>query len=287
DAEDEGPTTKDEDPATGDEGLAAGVEGPGTDDESCGLDDRSHGMDDESHGFNDEGHSVESDRLGLEEEEEEVVPEGQQQAVLVVGTAASTPLGLGYGALRHRELSLEEDQVYNTFKVGQGSGSAPDSERVSAFKQPTLTTWIDPKDGMVYIDFLTYPPLPPIQTPPSPQWTSGSLPISPSPFVVPSPISSPMIPLTVPYPVATPSTTETKEFLTELGSQVEMQGGLICDYEIQLEELSPTLFESYDRDIGELFTRSGAVRDEIFSQGYRFRSLEYEQERVVVTFGAI
>ncbi|GJW93666.1 hypothetical protein Tco_0173338 [Tanacetum coccineum] len=43
----------------------------------------------------------------------------------------------------------------------------------------------------------------------------------------------------------------------------------------------------YDRDIGELFTRPGAVRDEIFSHRYRFRSLEHEQERVVVTFGAI
>ncbi|GKC77491.1 hypothetical protein Tco_1128265, partial [Tanacetum coccineum] len=40
-------------------------------------------------------------------------------------------------------------------------------------------------------------------------------------------------------------------------------------------------------DIGELFTRSRAVRDEIFSQRYRFRSLEYEQEPVAVTFGAI
>ncbi|GJZ93289.1 hypothetical protein Tco_0665354, partial [Tanacetum coccineum] len=33
--------------------------------------------------------------------------------------------------------------------------------------------------------------------------------------------------------------------------------------------------------------RSGAVREEIFSQRYRFRSLEYEQERVAVTFRAI
>ncbi|GJX09659.1 hypothetical protein Tco_0199518 [Tanacetum coccineum] len=31
---------------------------------------------------------------------------------------------------------------------------------------------------------------------------------------------------------------------------------------------------------------SGAVREEIFSQRYQFRSLEYEQERVAVTFGA-
>ncbi|GJZ94060.1 hypothetical protein Tco_0666263 [Tanacetum coccineum] len=67
-----------------------------------------------------------------------------------------------------------------------------------------------------------------------------------------------MLSLTVPSPVATPTIAESEGFLT-----------------------------GYDRDIGELFTRSGAVRDEIFSQRYRFRSLEYEQERVAVTFGAI
>ncbi|GJT64910.1 hypothetical protein Tco_1016390 [Tanacetum coccineum] len=232
DAEDEGPTAEDEDPTAGDEGLAAGDEGPGMGVESRGLDD--------------EGHSVESDRLGLGEEEE-AVPEGQQC----------------------RELALEEDHVYSTFEVGQGSGSALESERperVSASRQPTLTTWTDPEDGMVYIDVPAYPPpAPPVQTSPSPEWSSGSLPISPSPSIVPSPISSPMIPLTVPSPVATPATAETEGFLTELGAQVEMQGGLIRDHAVRLEELSPALFERYDRDIGELFTRSGAVRDEIFS----------------------
>ncbi|GKG44094.1 hypothetical protein Tco_0483187, partial [Tanacetum coccineum] len=49
---------------------------------------------------------------------------------------------------------------------------------------------------------------------------------------------------------------------------------------VRLKELLPALFERYNRDIGELFTRSGVVRDEIFSQRYRFRSLEYEQEWV-------
>ncbi|GJY88891.1 hypothetical protein Tco_0503519 [Tanacetum coccineum] len=255
DAEDEGPTAKNKDPATGDEGLTARVEGPGTDDESYGLDDESHGMDDESRGLDDEGHSVKSDGLSLEEEE--AVPGGQQQAALVVGTT--------------------------------GSGSALESkrpERVSTSTQPTLTTWTDPED-MVYIDVPTYPPPPPVQTPPSPEWTSSSLPLSLSPSIVPSSVSSPMIPLIVPSPVATPATAESEGFLTELGVQVEMQGGLICDYVIRLEDLSPALYERYDRDIGELFTRSGEVRDKIFSQRYRFRSLEYEQERVVVTFEAI
>ncbi|GKD59034.1 hypothetical protein Tco_1296543, partial [Tanacetum coccineum] len=73
-----------------------------------------------------------------------------------------------------------------------------------------------------------------------------------APSIVPLPISSPMISLTVPSLIALPATAETEGFLTE-----------------------------YDRDIGELFTRPRAVRDEIFSQRYQFRSLEHEQERVL------
>ncbi|GJS31479.1 hypothetical protein Tco_0492099 [Tanacetum coccineum] len=248
--EDEDPTTKDEDPAVEHEGLTAGVKGPGMDDEGYGLDDESHGIDDE-------GHSVESDGRGLEEEE--AIPGGQQQAALVVGTT--------------------------------GSGLAPESgrpERVSVFRQLTLTTWTNPEDGMIYIDIPDYPPpVPPVQIPPLPEWTSSSIPISPSHSDVPSPLSSPMIPLTVPSPVATPAAVETSGFLTELGAQVEMQGGLIHDHAVRLEELPPALFERYDRDIGELFNRSRMVREEIFSQRYRFRSVEYERERVARKFGAI
>ncbi|GKE42458.1 hypothetical protein Tco_1469742, partial [Tanacetum coccineum] len=57
----------------------------------------------------------------------------------------------------------------------------------------------------------------------------------------------------------TPAAVETVRFLTELGAQVKMQGGLIYDHAVRLEKLPPALFE---------------------------RSLEYKQERVVVTFGA-
>ncbi|GJU09271.1 hypothetical protein Tco_1125701 [Tanacetum coccineum] len=156
-----------------DEGLTAEDEDSAARDEGLaarvkgpGTDDKSHGLDDESHGLDDEGYSVESNRLGLEEED--------------------------------------------TFEVEQGSGSAIESERperVSASRQPALTTWTDSEDGMVHIDVLAYPPpAPPVQTPPSPEWTSGLLPISPSFSFVPSPVSSPMIPLTVPSPVATPAT---------------------------------------------------------------------------------
>ncbi|GKD34797.1 hypothetical protein Tco_1250306 [Tanacetum coccineum] len=194
DAEDEGPTAEDEDPIAEDEGLTAGVEGPSMDDEGYGLDDESSGIDDK-------GHSVESDELGLEEEEE-AVPRGQQHAALVVGKTVSAPLGLGYGALRRRELALEEGDVYSLFEVGQ-----------------------DPEDGMIYFGIPDYPPpSPPVLTPPLLEWTFGSLPISLSHSDVPSPISSPMVPLTVPSPIATPATAKTEGFLTELGAQVEMQG---------------------------------------------------------------
>ncbi|GJV94653.1 hypothetical protein Tco_1546230, partial [Tanacetum coccineum] len=121
----------------------------------------------------------------------------------------------------------------------KGSGSAPEfkrHERVSAFRQPTLTTWTDSEDGMIYIDIPNYPPpAPPVQTPLSPKWTSGSLPISPSPSDDPSPISSPMIPLTIPSPIATPATIETEGFLIELGAQVQMHGELISDHGVRLE----------------------------------------------------
>ncbi|GJS20086.1 hypothetical protein Tco_0448718 [Tanacetum coccineum] len=73
------------------------------------------------------------------------------------------------------------------------------------------------------------------------------------------PVQTPPLPE---WTSATPATAETERFLTELGAQVEM-------------------------DIGELFTRLRAVRDEILSQRYQFRSLEHEQERVALTFGAL
>ncbi|GJV66247.1 UDP-glucose 4-epimerase GEPI48 [Tanacetum coccineum] len=48
-----------------------------------------------------------------------------------------------------------------------------------------------------------------LQTLPSPEWSSGSLPISPAPSAVSPPIPSPMISLTVPSPIASPVATLT------------------------------------------------------------------------------
>ncbi|GKE94754.1 hypothetical protein Tco_1579609, partial [Tanacetum coccineum] len=169
------------------------------DDEGERLNDEDRGLDDEGHGLDDEGCGLEGEGLGLEEEE--AAPEGQQQAIPVVDTATSEPLGLGYRADRHRALDSIEEIVPSTYEVGQSSRSMPEQQgedRVSAFRQPTLTTWVDPEDDKVYTDILVYPPLGPVQTPLSPEWSSGSFPFSPSSSVVPSPIAS---------PVATPTAT--------------------------------------------------------------------------------
>ncbi|GKB65398.1 hypothetical protein Tco_0921584, partial [Tanacetum coccineum] len=164
---------------------------------------------------------------GLSLEDEEVVPECQQQAIPVVETTASEPLRLGYGALRCRKLVVGEDQV-------------------------------DPEDGRVYTDIPAYVPLAaPVQTPQSPEWSLGSLPVSPSSPVVTSPISS---------PVATPTATisvDEDQFL-EVGAQLELHGSIFYDHTQRLDVLPPTLFADIDRD------EFGA-----------------EQERATVTFRAL
>ncbi|GKE72895.1 hypothetical protein Tco_1534936, partial [Tanacetum coccineum] len=218
------------------------------------LDDEGHGLGDEDHGLSDESHGLEDKGLGLEEEE--VVPEGQQQEVPVVETAVSEPLRLGYGALRRRELAVEEDQS-------------------------TLVTWVDPEDDRVYTDVLAYaPPAAPVQTPPSSKWSLGSLPVSPSSPIVPSPIASP-----VATPIATISVKE-DQFI-EVGAQLELHGSILHDHTHRLKALLPTLVSDIDRDVRELYTRLGVVRNDMFSQRYKFRSLKREQERTVMTFGAL
>ncbi|GKD81261.1 hypothetical protein Tco_1348100 [Tanacetum coccineum] len=221
-----------------------------------------------------------------EDEEEEATPEGQQQAVLIVDTVADKPLGLGYGALRCHELALGEGSVPSTFDIGQSSRYMSEHQRVEETPTPrprVRATWVDHVDDTFYTDILVdVPPVRvPVQTPPSPEWSSVSLPVSPSSPVVPTLVASP-----VTTPVATISIGE-DEFL-EVGAQLELHGSILHDHTQRLGALPPTLFESYDRDLKELYTRLRDVKDEIFSQRYRLRSLEQEQEqeRATVTFSA-
>ncbi|GKB90005.1 hypothetical protein Tco_0962277 [Tanacetum coccineum] len=179
-----------------DESLDADDEEERSDDEGHGSDDEGRGLGDEDHRLDDEGGGLEWEGLGLEEE---AAPEGHQHAVPVMDTAVNEPLSLGYGAARRRALESIEEITPSTYEVGQSSKSISEqqgADRVSAFRQPILTTWVDLKDDRVYTDIPIYPPVAPVQTPLSPEWSSGSLPVSPSSYVVLSPISSLVAPLT-------------------------------------------------------------------------------------------
>ncbi|GKB67284.1 hypothetical protein Tco_0928696 [Tanacetum coccineum] len=113
----------------------------GNEEDSLDSDSGSEGAEDEGPAAGNEDPDMRDEGFSLGEDE--AIPEGQQQAAPVMETTVGDPLGLGYGALRHRELAAEEDQRYSMFEVGQGSGSAPEPERlerVSTFRHPTLTT---------------------------------------------------------------------------------------------------------------------------------------------------
>nr|GEZ06997.1 hypothetical protein [Tanacetum cinerariifolium] len=176
-------------------------------DESSDANDetKSQGLDDEGQGLKDEGPNI---------EEEEAASEGHQQVVLIVDKAASEPLGLGYEAARRLAFESTEEIAPSTYEIGHSSRSMSEQEgveRIYSFRQPTLVTWVDPKDGRVYTDILTYvPPAAPVQTPPSPEWLLGSLPVSPLSLVVLSPIASP-----VATPIATISVDEDQVLETD------------------------------------------------------------------------
>nr|GEX23490.1 hypothetical protein [Tanacetum cinerariifolium] len=111
-----------------------------------------------------------------ESEPEEALLEIEETAHMVVHTQPTLSLGMSAriaktAACPYLPFVRGEGSVPHTFEVGQSSRFVPKhegAERIFAFKQPTLVTW----------------------TPPSPEWSFGSLTVSPSPLVVPSPIAS-------------------------------------------------------------------------------------------------
>nr|GFA71160.1 hypothetical protein [Tanacetum cinerariifolium] len=207
--------------------------------------------------------------------EEEAAPEGQQQAVQAKDIAVNEPLGFGYMALRCHELVIGDGEMPSTFEVGQSCRSVPKHEganRTSAFRQPTLVTRVDPEDGRVYTDILNYvPPVAPVQILPSLEWSSCSLPVSPSSPIVPTLVASP-----VTTPVATIAVDEDK-FL-EVATQLKLYGSILHDHTQRLDALPPTLFEGYDRDLMELYTRSGRENHDL-----RMQIAEERRERLELT----
>ncbi|GJY69605.1 hypothetical protein Tco_0472587 [Tanacetum coccineum] len=204
------------------------------------LDTKTEGDESEADGTGSE--SEESEDNGPGSESEETTPEDQQQqAVPVEDTAADETLGLGYKAARHRALELAEGPVPSTFDIRQSSRSVPDQQRVDETptpRLPTHPTCVDPEDDTVYIDinFDAPPVCAPVQTPASPKWSSGSLPVSPASLTVPSPVAS-----LVTTPAATIVVDE-HEFL-EVGAQLELHRSILHDHTQRLDALPPTLFE--------------------------------------------
>ncbi|GKB76021.1 hypothetical protein Tco_0942916, partial [Tanacetum coccineum] len=206
-----------------DESLDADDKEERSNDEGHGSDDEGHGLSDEDHRLDDKGRGLKGEGLSLEDKEEEAALKGQQQAVPIVDTAMSEPLGLVYGAAWRCALESIEEIAPSTYEV-------------------------DPADDRVNTDILVYPPVAPVQTPLSPEWSSGSLPVSPSSPVAPSPIAS---------PVATSTTTMLvgEDQFIKVGVQLELHGSILQDHTYCLDSLPPTLVVDLDWDVRELYTR--------------------------------
>ncbi|GKA44184.1 hypothetical protein Tco_0736908 [Tanacetum coccineum] len=204
--------------------------------------------------------SEELEDEGPGSEGKEAASEQQQQAVPVEDTTTDEPLGLGYRAARCHALELVEDPMPSMFEVGQSSRSVPDQQRADeTHRIPTHPTWVHLEDGTIYIDIEIDPrSRAPVQTPASPEWSSGSLPVSPASLIVPLLVVSPVTTLAATIVV------EEDEFI-KVGAQLELHGSILQDHTQRLDALPPTLLEGMDQDITKLNDRSAAVRGEIHS----------------------
>ncbi|GJV82831.1 reverse transcriptase domain-containing protein [Tanacetum coccineum] len=131
------------------------------------------------------------------ESEEAASEDRQQQAVLVKGITADELIGLGYEAARRCALELAEGTTYNKYEVGQSSRSVPFqqiSDKTTLPRLPIRTIWEDPMEDTVYMDIeCDIPPVrAPVQTPALPEWSSGSLLVSPASLTIPTPVVSPV-----------------------------------------------------------------------------------------------
>ncbi|GJZ47436.1 hypothetical protein Tco_0601268 [Tanacetum coccineum] len=144
----------------------------------------------------------EGEELGEEDTEEEEEDESDEDHGLGDKIQGLKDEGLGLEeeerfVPEEPELAVKEDPVPNTFKVGQSSRSMPEHEGA--------------------------PPAAPVQTPPSLEWSLGSLLIA---------SSSPVVPLPIASPVATSTATisvDEDQFI-EVGAQLELHGSILLDH---------------------------------------------------------
>ncbi|GJR93285.1 hypothetical protein Tco_0265459 [Tanacetum coccineum] len=145
-------------------------------------------------------------------------------ARLTEATALS-PLSFRYGAARRRARELAEDTTHSNFEVGQSSKYVPNQKIADPTPRlPVRPRWVNPEDDTIYLDIeFDHPSQAPVQIPASPEWSSGSLPISPASLTIPSPVPS-----LVTTSAATIAVDE-DEFL-EVGAQLKLHGSILPDH---------------------------------------------------------
>ncbi|GKB01771.1 hypothetical protein Tco_0829815 [Tanacetum coccineum] len=177
------------------------------------LDTKTKGNESEAEGT--DLKSEESEDEGPDSESKEAVSEDQQQQAVLVKDTAIQP-------------------VQQT------------ADETTTHRLPVRTTWEDLVDGTIYTDIEFVMPSihAPVQTPASPEWSSGSLLVSPTSWIVPSPVSSPV-----------PTTVVGKGVFLEIGAQLELHGSILHDHTERLYAFPPTLLEGMGQDISKLYDR--------------------------------
>ncbi|GKC02511.1 hypothetical protein Tco_0994121 [Tanacetum coccineum] len=137
-------------------------------------------------------------------------------------------------------------------------------------------TIVDPEDGRIYTNIPAYAPLvPPVQTSPSPEWSSGSLSISPSSLVAPSHIASP-----VATPIATIFINE-DQFLESytLGQEwFEMRSSHIGHVDTWMADMSWAGYDNH-RLTHDMLVQQAALQRELQETRDRVTTLEQERDR--------
>ncbi|GJV21299.1 hypothetical protein Tco_1370319 [Tanacetum coccineum] len=96
-----------------------------------------------------------------------------------------------------------------------------------------------------------------------------------------------MISLTVPSPIVSPVATLTSTIFVdedrfiEVGAQLESHRSILHDHTQRLDTMSPTLFAGIDKDVRDLYIRSGVhatLQHELQKMRGRVTALEQERD---------
>ncbi|GKB86459.1 hypothetical protein Tco_0958731 [Tanacetum coccineum] len=137
----------------------------------------------------------------------------------------------------------------------------------------------DPEDNRVYTDIPAYAPLAaPVQTLPSPKGSLGSLPVSPSSLVVPSPIASLVATLTATISVDEDLFIEAGAYCTLGQEWLETRSSHRGRVDTRLEDMSMDRYDDH-RLIHDMLVQQAAIQRELQEMRGRVTTLEQERDR--------